>query len=212
MSEEVDGPCSVRGGVSLTRKSNESLLLDGSVKNIQRSLLMGQKPCCIWLTGLSASGKSTLANALDVALYERGVKTLLLDGDIVRHGLSKDLGMSKADRAENIRRIGELAKVCVDAGLVVICALISPYRNDRLKVRKLFTSDQFFEVYVSTSLGVCESRDPKGLYEKARLGVIPNFTGISDPYEKPLNAEVVLDTSLLSVDMCIKSILTNMKI
>lgn len=209
MSENVGMPCEDFLSAKTSMKKAEEFLFESSVTNIQRSHLMGQKPCCIWLTGLSASGKSTLANTLDKTLHDRGVKTLLLDGDNVRHGLSRDLGMGKLDRSENIRRVGELAKICVDAGLIVICAFISPYRNDRLKLRSLFSSGQFIEVYVNTALEVCESRDPKGLYQKARAGEVSHFTGVSDPYEKPLNAEVTVDTSLLSVESCIQSIIKN---
>ncbi|GGX60145.1 hypothetical protein GCM10007392_30200 [Saccharospirillum salsuginis] len=168
---------------------------------------MRQSPRCIWLTGLSGSGKSTVANALDATLHANGVKTFLLDGDNVRHGLNKDLGMSEADRAENIRRVGEVAKLMVDAGLIVICAFISPYARDRQQVRSIFTPDQFIEVYLDTPLEVCERRDPKGLYKKAREGVIKQFTGVSDPYEIPESADVIIDTSQSNVRNSVSSIL-----
>ncbi|WP_020207903.1 adenylyl-sulfate kinase [Gilvimarinus chinensis] len=173
----------------------------------ERAQLLGQVPRCIWLTGLSGSGKSTIANALDATLHEAGIKSFLLDGDNVRHGLNKDLGMTETDRAENIRRIGEVAKLMVDAGLIVICAFISPYKRDRQMVRSMFHHGQFVEAYLETPLSVCEERDPKGLYKKARAGVIKQFTGISDPYETPENAEIVIDTSRDSVTDSVKRIL-----
>ena len=154
-----------------------------------------QKPCVLWFTGLSGSGKSTVANALEGALFERGRHTYLLDGDNVRHGLNKDLGFSAQDRVENIRRIGEVAKLFVDAGLVVMTAFISPYRSDRELVRELMEQGEFLEVFVNTPLEVCEERDPKGLYKKARAGEIKNFTGIDDPYEAPQNPEITVHTT-----------------
>ena len=178
-----------------------------SITPADRAQLMEQRPRCIWLTGLSGSGKSTLANALDIALHERGIKTFLLDGDNIRHGLCKDLGMSEADRSENIRRVGEVARLMVDAGLIVICAFISPYQKDRQRVRDMFATDQFTQVYLNTPLDVCEQRDPKGLYRKAREGKIKQFTGISDPYEAPEDADVVIDTSQLNVEKAVESIL-----
>ena len=178
-----------------------------SVSTEMRAKLLGQTPRCIWFTGLSGSGKSTVANALDNELYKLGVKSFLLDGDNVRHGLNKDLGMSENDRIENIRRIGEVAKLMVDSGLIVLSAFISPYQRDRQIVRSMFAYNEFIEVYLSTPLAACEQRDPKGLYKKARKGVIKHFTGISDPYEAPKNAEIVLDTSKFSIDQCVSTIL-----
>ena len=154
-----------------------------------------QQPVLLWFTGLSGAGKSTLAGALERALYSEGFHTYLLDGDNVRHGLCKDLGFSQADRDENLRRVGEVARLMVDAGLVVLSAFISPTRDERDRIRALFPAGQFIEVHVSTPLAVCEERDPKGLYQKARQGEIANFTGISAPYEEPLNAELTIDTS-----------------
>lgn len=171
-----------------------------------RARIKNQKPCLIWLTGLSGSGKSTLANALESHLSMQGFHTYLLDGDNLRHGLNKDLGFSQQAREENIRRTGEVAKLFVDAGLIVIAALISPFRRDRLQVRNLFPASDFFEVYLSTPLAVCESRDPKGLYKKARAGELPEFTGISAPYEVPENPEFVFDTSKLSLEEMIAAI------
>lgn len=158
-----------------------------------REKVNGHKGAVLWFTGLSGSGKSTLAGATEQALAAAGVKTYLLDGDNVRHGLCHDLGFSDADRQENIRRIGEVAKLMVDAGLIVATAFISPYREDREKVRNLFEVDQFFELYVATSVEVCEQRDPKGLYKQAREGKIKQFTGIDSPYQEPLQPELRID-------------------
>lgn len=159
-----------------------------------RAALKQQTPCVLWLTGLSGAGKSTIANALEQRLAALGHHTYLLDGDNVRHGLNKDLGFSDEDRVENIRRIGEVAKLFVDAGLIVVTAFISPFRSDRQMARELFEEGQFIEVFVDTPLEVAERRDPKGLYAKARTGLIKNFTGIDSPYERPVDPEVVLDT------------------
>jgi bifunctional enzyme CysN/CysC len=166
-----------------------------------------QKPAVIWFTGLSGSGKSTLANALEQALVQRGHHSYLLDGDNVRHGLNKDLGFSDADRNENIRRIGEVSALFVDAGLLVITAFISPFRADRNKIRERIGDAQFIEVYLSTSLEECERRDPKGLYVKAREGKIREFTGIDSPYEPPIAPQITLDTSRLSVGAAVDQIL-----
>jgi bifunctional enzyme CysN/CysC len=165
------------------------------VGRADRSGIKGQKPCVVWLTGLSGSGKSTIANALEQRLHGMGRHTMLLDGDNIRHGLNKDLGFTEADRVENIRRLGEVAKLMTDAGLIVITAFISPYRAERDMVRGHLAEGEFIEVHVSTPLEVCEQRDPKGLYLKARRGEIPNFTGISAPYEVPGSPEITLDTS-----------------
>lgn len=170
------------------------------VSKEQRAKQKYQKPCVLWFTGLSGAGKSTVANALDQALNARGHHTYLLDGDNVRHGLNKDLGFSDADRIENIRRIGEVAKLFTDAGLIVMSAFISPFRSDRNMVRSLFPNGEFMEVHISTPLGVCETRDPKGLYQKARAGDIKFFTGIDSVYETPEAAEVVIDTSIMDIE------------
>lgn len=174
----------------------------------ERAAIKGQKPCVIWLTGLSASGKSTIANALERRLIERGRHTMILDADNIRHGLNRNLGFTEADRTENIRRIGEVTKLMTEAGLIVITAFISPFTADRDMVRAVLPTGTFIEVYLSTSLQVCEARDPKGLYRKARKGEIPNFTGISSPYEEPPQPELRLDTASLSVSECIDSITT----
>ena len=173
-----------------------------------RAGLNGQKPCVIWLTGLSGSGKSTLANCLERMLHDMGHHTMLLDGDNVRHGLNRDLGFTEADRIENIRRIGEVAKLMTDAGLIVITAFISPFRADRDMVRALLPDGEFIEVHIATSLEVCEARDPKGLYRKARKGEIPNFTGVNAPYEEPLTPELQLDTASRSARDCAADIMS----
>ncbi len=171
----------------------------GAVTRDERERLNGHRGCTVWLTGLSGSGKSTIAVELEKALLMRGVRAYILDGDNVRHGLNKNLGFSPADRTENIRRIGEVAKLFTEAGLVAITAFISPYRADRDQVRALMPAD-FVEVLVDCPLEVCEQRDVKGLYQKARAGKIPEFTGISAPYEPPLTPELMLRTDALSVE------------
>ncbi len=168
-----------------------------------RAGLKDQHPCVIWLTGLSGSGKSTIASALEQRLCEMGKHTMLLDGDNIRHGLNKDLGFTDVDRVENIRRIGEVAKLMVDAGLIVIAAFISPYRAEREMVRGLLSDESFFEIYVNTPLQECERRDAKGLYKKARSGQLPNFTGISSPYEEPTVPALRIDTSKTGVDQAV---------
>ncbi len=172
-----------------------------------RAKQKNQVPKCIWLTGLSGSGKSTLANALEVALTEQGKHTYLLDGDNVRHGLNKNLGMSDEDRTENIRRVSEVAKLMVDAGLVVVTAFISPFRADRDAARALFEDGEFVEVFADAPLEECEKRDPKGLYKKARAGEIKEFTGIDSPYEAPANAEVVINTAEHDIGECVRQLI-----
>lgn len=172
-----------------------------------RAELKRQYPCVIWFTGFSGSGKSTIANALEQRLAALGKHTMLLDGDNIRHGLNRDLGFTEADRVENIRRIGEVAKLMFDAGLIVIAAFISPYRAEREMVKSMVPEGVFFEVYVNTPLDVCEQRDVKGLYKKARLGQIPNFTGVNAPYEVPENPALVIDASLHTVDCVVEAIL-----
>jgi bifunctional enzyme CysN/CysC len=168
----------------------------------RRAELMAQRPCCIWFTGLSGSGKSTIANRLERRLFAEGRHTYLLDGDNVRHGLNRDLGFTEADRAENIRRVAEVARLMVDAGLIVLVSFISPFRAERRFARSLFGDDEFVEVFVDTPLEECERRDTKGLYAKARSGALPNFTGIDSPYEAPEHPEVHLATSGRSIDEC----------
>ena len=154
----------------------------------------------LWFTGLSGSGKSTLANASEKILHDMGLQTYILDGDNVRMGLNKDLGFSAEDRTENIRRITEVAKLFADAGIIVLTAFISPYREDRDKAREIIGGDDFVEVFVKADLSICESRDPKGLYKKARSGEIKGFTGIDAPYESPLNAELIVETDNHSIE------------
>lgn len=184
-------------------KSTNITWHDGQVSRDDRQKLLGQRGCTIWLTGLSGSGKSTIAVAAEKALSERGRLTYILDGDNIRHGLNANLGFSPEDRTENIRRIGEVSKLFTDAGVIVFSSFISPYRADRDAVRKIMGEGDFIEVYVNASVETCEGRDVKGLYKKARAGEIPEFTGISAPYEEPEKPEVVLDTNGQTVDQSV---------
>lgn len=182
------------------------------IKRADREKLQGHQGKVIWFTGLSGSGKSTLANALEVELHKQGKRTYLLDGDNIRLGLSKDLGFTDADRIENIRRIAEVAKLMMDAGLIVITAFISPFKKDRDLAKALSESDNFIEVYVNTPLRICEERDPKGLYKKARQGYINNFSGISSPYEPPENPGITLSgTHHDDIEASIKKLLKLIK-
>ncbi len=182
-----------------------------TIDKAHRSALKHQRPCVVWLTGLSGSGKSTIANLLEARLHDLHRHTYLLDGDNVRHGLNRDLGFTEADRVENVRRIGETAKLMVDAGLIAIVAFISPYRSERRMVRELLDEGEFIEVFVSTPLEVCEARDPKGLYKKARAGEIENFTGIDAEYQPPLRAELVLDTVAMTAQENAEAILDHLR-
>jgi adenylylsulfate kinase len=175
-------------------KSEHVVWHPGAVTKADREAISGHKACTIWMTGLPASGKSTLAVALEKALWDRSVHAYVLDGDNIRHGLNKDLGFSPEDRNENIRRIGEVAKLFTTAGVINVTAFISPYRADRDQARKIMGDGEFIEVYVDCPVEVCEQRDPKGHYKKARAGEIPEFTGISAPYEAPLKPELVVHT------------------
>ena len=177
----------------------------------QRAIIKEQKPCILWFTGLSGSGKSTIANAVEVKLNQIQKHTYLLDGDNIRMGLNKGLSFSDEDRVENIRRIGEVAKLFVDSGIIVLTAFISPFQEDRDRVRELVEEDEFIEVYVDTPLKVCESRDPKGLYKKARSGEIPDFTGISSPYEAPSDPELHVKTDKNSIEECADIIIEYLK-
>jgi bifunctional enzyme CysN/CysC len=177
------------------------------VTHEQRANQKAQRPCILWFTGLSGAGKSTIANAVEQTLFLRGHHSYLLDGDNIRHGLNKDLDFSDEGRIENVRRIGEVAKLFVDAGLIVVTAFISPFRSDRRLVRDLVGQGEFVEVYLSTPLEVCEQRDPKGLYAKAREGKISNFTGVTSPYEAPEAAEIVIDSSKFSVPECVDKVI-----
>ena len=179
---------------ALRRSSNISWH-EMSINKKTRSELNSQKPCVVWFTGLSGSGKSTIANILEQKLHTIGKRTYLLDGDNVRHGLNKDLGFTDTDRVENIRRVAEVSKLMVDAGLITLVSFISPFKSERQMAKDLLSSDEFFEIFVSTSLEECEKRDPKGLYKKARAGELKNFTGIDSSYEEPENPDLVLDTN-----------------
>ncbi|KJY84149.1 adenylylsulfate kinase [Vibrio galatheae] len=178
-----------------------------SVSAQERAQLKQQKPVVLWFTGLSGSGKSTVANAVEKKLLALGKHSYLLDGDNVRHGLNKDLGFSDEDRVENIRRIGEVAKLFVDSGTIVLTAFISPFIADRAQVRVLLSDEQFLEVFIDTPLDVCEQRDPKGLYKKARAGEIKHFTGIDSEYEAPSNAEIHVQTAGVSIEACAQQII-----
>ncbi len=178
-----------------------------SIKREDREALLKQKGVVLWFTGLSGSGKSTVANALEKKLCEAGKLTYLLDGDNIRHGLNRDLGFSVSHRIENIRRITEVSKLFVDAGIITLTAFISPLRRDRNRVRQLLGS-RFVEVFVDCSLEVCESRDPKGLYKRARTGEIKEFTGIDSPYEKPENPEIIVCTDIKSAGECAEEIIS----
>ncbi len=177
-----------------TPKSTNIVWHDSSINRDARSLQRGHKSVILWFTGLSGSGKSTLANAVNAALFAKGVATYVLDGDNIRHGLCRDLGFSDSDREENIRRIGEVAKLFLDAGVIVLTAFVSPFRADREKARALVPEGDFIEIYCAASLTVCEGRDTKGLYAKARSGQIKEFTGISSPYEEPDSPELKIET------------------
>ena len=181
-----------------------------SVDRVARAEQRGHRSAILWFTGLSGAGKSTLANAVNQALFERGLATYVLDGDNVRHGLCKDLGFSDADREENIRRIGEVAKLFLDSGVIVLTAFVSPFRADRDKARALVDDGDFIEVFCSADLGVCEERDTKGLYAKARAGEIKEFTGISSPYEAPETPELSVDTGASALEACVEQVVISL--
>ena len=183
----------------------------GELEETERERLLGGPGCVVWFTGLSGSGKSTVARRVERRLLEEGARAYVLDGDNLRHGLNGDLGFSPADRAENIRRVGEVARLMADAGLVVLSAFVSPYAADRDRVRGLVPGGRFLEVFVDTPLEVCESRDPKGLYKKARAGVISDFTGISAPYEAPVSPEIHLETAGKSIDACAAEVMEGIR-
>lgn len=180
---------------------------DYQIDAAKRAAIKGHQSTVLWFTGLSGSGKSTVANALEQALVARGIHTYLLDGDNVRHGLCSDLGFSQADRTENLRRVGAVAGLMVDAGLLVLSAFISPYRSQRELVKSLVPPGKFLEIHIATPLEVCEQRDVKGLYKKARAGEIRQFTGISDPYEAPLAADLVLNTAESTLEQSVEQLL-----
>ena len=187
-------------------KSKNITWHESNITKEDRERLNGHKAVVLWFTGLSGSGKSTLAHAVEQALYDKGCRTIVLDGDNIRHGLNKNLGFSPEDREENIRRIGEVAKLFTQAGVIALTAFISPYRADRDKARELLNDGEFVEVYLKCAVDVCESRDVKGLYKKARAGQLKNFTGIDSPYEVPLHPELRIDTTQLSVEQAAETI------
>jgi adenylylsulfate kinase len=180
---------------------------EATVQRAQREAQNGHKSGILWFTGLSGAGKSTLAHAVEQRLHAQGVRTYVLDGDNVRHGLCGDLGFSEADRRENIRRIGEMAKLFVDAGIVVLTAFISPFRVDRDRVRSWMAPGDFLEIHCRCTVEICEQRDVKGLYKKARAGGVKDFTGISSPYEEPLAPELAVDTGTLELEQCVSLVL-----
>jgi adenylylsulfate kinase len=193
------------------QKATNIVWHQGAVTRADREQVNGHRGGTVWLTGLSGSGKSTIAVQLEKTLWSRGVRSFILDGDNIRHGLNKNLGFSPADRTENIRRIGEVAKLFTDAGFVAITAFISPYRADRDQVRALMQPGDFIEVLVDCPVEVCEQRDVKGLYEKARKGQIPEFTGISAPYEPPLHPELTIRTHAQDVDASVQQIVAHLE-
>ena len=216
--------CPATGAFALYEKDTTTLVAKGTIRhglrrasNVHwqaldvdkqsRAAIKQQTPKIIWLTGLSGSGKSTIANLIEKKLIAKGRHSYLLDGDNVRHGLNKDLGFTDADRVENIRRVAETANLMLDAGLIVITSFISPFRAERDMARTLFADDEFIEVFVDASLAVCEQRDPKGLYKKARAGEIKNLTGLDSPYENPLNPEIVIDTIEITVEQAADQII-----
>jgi len=181
-----------------------------SVDRSARAEQRGHRSAILWFTGLSGAGKSTLANAVNQALFERGLSTYVLDGDNIRHGLCKDLGFSDADREENIRRIGEVSKLFLDSGAIVLTAFVSPFRADRDKARKLVNDGDFIEIFCAADLNVCEERDTKGLYAKARAGEIKEFTGISSPYEAPESPELSVDTGAADLANCVDQVVNEL--
>lgn len=197
--------------MSVLEKSTNVVWHEQSLTKENRREQNGHNSFVIWFTGLSGSGKSTLANAVASRLFRDNVRNYVLDGDNVRHGLNKDLGFSEADRTENIRRIGEVAKLFVDSGQVVLTAFISPFQTDRKLVRDLLEEKEFIEVYVKCSIDTCEERDPKGLYVKARQGLIKDFTGINSPYEEPENPEIVVESDRTTVEESVEQVIQYLK-
>jgi adenylylsulfate kinase len=193
-------------------KTINTIYHNSTVTRERRNQLNGHKSTIIWFTGLSGSGKSTLAHSVEEEMYKLGCRTFVLDGDNVRHGLSSNLTFSDNDRKENIRRIGETAKLMMEAGVIAITAFISPFREDRNLVRQLLQQDDFIEIYCETSLEVCESRDVKGLYKRARAGDIKNYTGIDSPYEAPINPELVINTESESLEESVGKVMDFLKV
>lgn len=188
-------------------KTNNVQWFNGLVSRENREKLHGHKGVVVWFTGLSASGKSTIAHHLEMQLHKMGYSTYVFDGDNVRHGLCKDLGFSADDRSENIRRIGEMTRLFIDAGIIAITAFISPYREDRRSVCRLTGKDQFLEIYVKCPIEVCEARDPKGMYQKAKKGDIKNFTGISAPYEPPEDPDLTIESNKEDIEPSVKKVI-----
>ncbi len=178
----------------------------GAVTRGDRNALNGHQSGLIWFTGLSASGKSTIAHAVEKELFDRGIRVYVLDGDNVRHGLNSNLGFSPEDRKENIRRIAEVSRLMIDAGILVLAAFISPFREDRARVREIFQKDLFAEIYIKCSLEECEKRDPKGQYQKARNGIIKYYTGVSSPYEEPEAPQLVIDTENMGLEESVEAV------
>jgi adenylylsulfate kinase len=192
-------------------KSSNTVWHHATVTRADRERLNGHRSAVIWFTGLSGSGKSTLAHAVEEQLYELGCRAFVFDGDNVRHGLCGDLGFSPRDREENVRRIGEMVKLFVEGGVIALTAFISPFAKDRLRVRDIVPHGDFIEVYCRCPLEVCEQRDTKGLYSRARKGEIPEFTGISSPYEAPVSPELVVDTGERPLDACVEQVITYLR-
>ena len=192
---------------NLQHKSSNTVWHQGNISRAHRELKNGHRAVILWFTGLSGAGKSTLAHAVEEHLNLNNSNTYVLDGDNVRHGLCGDLSFTEKDRKENIRRIGEVSKIFMDAGIITLNAFISPFESDRKKVRDLVADGDFIEIYCKASLEICEQRDIKGLYSRAKKGEIPNFTGISSPYEAPKNAELVVDTGTRTIDECAMEVL-----
>ena len=196
---------------SQTPSSSNVVWHHATVTRARREAQNGHRGAIIWFTGLSGSGKSTLAHAVEETLYQQGCRTFVLDGDNVRHGLCGELGFSTQDRQENIRRIGEVAKLFMEAGIIVLTAFISPYRDDRERVRGMVEHGDFIEIFCDSSIEVCETRDVKGLYKKARTGEIPEFTGISSPYEIPENPELNINTGTVALENCVQQVIQEIR-
>jgi adenylylsulfate kinase len=196
---------------SQTPTSSNVVWHHATVTRARREAQNGHRGAIIWFTGLSGSGKSTLAHAVEETLYQQGCRTFVLDGDNVRHGLCGELGFSTQDRQENIRRIGEVAKLFMEAGIIVLTAFISPYRDDRERVRGMVEHGDFIEIFCDSSIEVCETRDVKGLYKKARAGEIPEFTGISSPYEIPENPELNINTGTVALENCVQQVIQEIR-
>ena len=194
------------------KKSIDTVWHHATVTRVRREHMNAHRSAVLWFTGLSGSGKSTLAHAVEECLYGHGCRTFVLDGDNIRHGLCADLGFSLEDRSENIRRIGEVSKLLVEAGVIVLTAFISPSRQDRERARNLFLHGDFIEIFCDAPLEVCEQRDVKGLYARARAGEVKEFTGISSPYETPINPDLTINTGSLPLDECVEQVLAVLRV